>query len=373
MKARFAAVAMCCVAWAGASVVISRCAAAQQQVRDGQRDFDFEIGNWRTHIRRLAKPLTGSKEWVEYDGTSRVTKLWDGRANMVELDVAGPGGHIEGISLRVYMPKAHQWSLNYASRGSGELGVPTVGEFRNGRGEFYDQEDFGGRTILVRNVWKDITADAGTFEQSFSEDGGKTWEVNWVANDTRVKDEAEWAKLTGGKYNVDELAPPAASGDTRPPGQRDFDFELGSWNIHLKKLMNAGATGAAPQWVEFDGTSVTRSIWSARAQIEQFETADPVSHQKIEGITLRLWDAAGKQWRLYWWNSADGIGEAPTIGEVKDGRGDFYNQEVRDSRALFVRYEWTKMETGVPHFEQSFSWDGGKTWEVNWITDQRKR
>ena len=156
--------------------------------RDGQHDFDFEIGTWKTHLKRLLNPLTGSTTWVEYEGTTVVRKVWQGRANLVELVVDGPAGHFEGLSLRLYNPEARQWSLNFANARSGEMSQPTTGEFKNGRGEFYDQETFNGRAILVRFVISDITANACRFEQAFSDDGGKTWEVNWIATDTRMKD-----------------------------------------------------------------------------------------------------------------------------------------------------------------------------------------
>jgi hypothetical protein len=156
-------------------------------VRDGQHDFDFDIGVWKTHLRRLLHPLSGSTTWVELDGTTEVRKIWNGRANLAELETDAASGHLQVISLRLYDPKAHQWSLNAANVNAGTLGVPTVGEFKDGRGEFFDQETFNGRTILVRNVWSDISADRCRFEQSFSDDGGKTWEVNWIAIDTRVK------------------------------------------------------------------------------------------------------------------------------------------------------------------------------------------
>jgi hypothetical protein len=156
--------------------------------RDGQHDFDFEIGTWKTHLSRRLRPLTGSNTWVEYDGTTVVRKVWNGRANLVELDVAGAAGHIEALSLRLYNPESHQWSLNFANSSSGILSVPTIGEFKNGRGEFYDQESLNGRAILVRFVVSPITPDSVRFEQAFSDDGGKTWEVNWVATDTRVKE-----------------------------------------------------------------------------------------------------------------------------------------------------------------------------------------
>jgi hypothetical protein len=157
--------------------------------RDGRHDFDFSIGTWKTHLRRLQHPLTGSTTWVEYEGTTVVRKVWGGRANLAELEADGPAGHLEVLSLRLYDPVARQWSLNAANSRTGTFGTPTIGEFRNGRGEFYDQESFNDRTILVRNVWSDTTGDSIRFEQSFSDDGGKTWEVNWIAVDTRVKGE----------------------------------------------------------------------------------------------------------------------------------------------------------------------------------------
>lgn len=155
--------------------------------RDGQRDFDWEIGTWNTRLSRLQNPLTGSTTWVEYTGTTTVRKVWDGRANLAELAVEGPAGRLEGLSLRLYNPGSRQWSLNFANARGGTLGVPSVGEFRDGRGEFLSQEEFNGRTILVRFVISPVTADSYRFEQSFSDDGGRSWEVNWIATDTRVK------------------------------------------------------------------------------------------------------------------------------------------------------------------------------------------
>ena len=154
--------------------------------RDGQHDFDFEIGTWKTHLRRRLKPLTGSNEWMEMDGTTVVRKVWNGRGNLVELEVDAPSGHFEALSLRLYNPQSHQWSINYANAADGTLTQPAIGEFRSGKGEFYDQETFNGRAILVRFVISDITENACHFEQAFSDDGGKTWEVNWIATDTRV-------------------------------------------------------------------------------------------------------------------------------------------------------------------------------------------
>jgi hypothetical protein len=156
--------------------------------RDGRHDFDFEIGVWKTQLSRLQEPLSGSTRWLEYEGTTVVREVWEGRANLAELVATGPAGRIEALSLRLYNPESRQWSLNFANSAGGTLSPPAIGEFRNGRGEFYDQETLNGRAILVRFVISEITATSCRFEQAFSDDGGRTWEVNWIAIDTRVSD-----------------------------------------------------------------------------------------------------------------------------------------------------------------------------------------
>jgi hypothetical protein len=185
---------LCTLVFASIETSFAQSSAGQSQPsprpvpRDGQHDFDFEVGTWKTHLKRLLHPLTGSTTWVEYDGTSVVRKVWNGSANLLELEVDGPSGHIQALSLRLYNPEAHQWSLNFANSAGGAISQPTIGDFKNGRGEFYDQETLNNRAILVRFIISDITQNSCHFEQAFSEDGGKTWEMNWVATDTRIVD-----------------------------------------------------------------------------------------------------------------------------------------------------------------------------------------
>jgi hypothetical protein len=168
-------------------------------------------------------------------------------------------------------------------------------------------------------------------------------------------------------------APPTATTATQTrgspeEGQHDFDFELGSWKIHLKKLLHP-LTGSNA-WVEFEGTSVTRKLWDGRSQIEQFETDGAAGH--IEGMTLRLFNPQSHQWRLYWANSKVGVLDPPQIGQFTNGVGEFYAQDTVDGKVILVRFLWSKTTSASPHFEQSYSADGGKTWEVNWITDQTR-
>ena len=162
---------------------------ASSPVRDGQHDFDSQIGVWTPHISRLQHPLSGSTTWLKYEGRTVIRTVWNGRANLVELEADGTAGHIEVLCLRLYNPDTHQWSLNYANSKDGTLSPPVVGEFKNGRGEFYGQDQLNGKPIHVRNIISEMTPTSYHFEQAFSDDGGKTWEVNFVETLTRVKDD----------------------------------------------------------------------------------------------------------------------------------------------------------------------------------------
>jgi hypothetical protein len=163
-------------------------ASASASERDGQHDFDFEFGSWKVHNRRLLHPLAGSNDWVEFDGTVVARPVWGGRANMDEFEADSPSGRIEGMTVRTYNTKSHQWSLYWANQKNGVFSLPaTVGKFKDGRGEFYDQEDFNGTNIFVRYLWTLPSPDSPHWEQAFSVDGGKTWETNWVTDFTRVK------------------------------------------------------------------------------------------------------------------------------------------------------------------------------------------
>jgi hypothetical protein len=341
-------------------VLFAAAALAQSNVEqtadphDGQHGFDFEIGTWKIHLKRLLNPLTGSHQWVEFDGTSYTQKVWGGRANIEQFETTGSAGHIEGLTLRLYNPESRQWSLYWGTSKTGSLVIPTIGEFKNGQGEFYDQEAYKGRTILVRFIWSRITDNSAHFEQSFSDDGGKTWEVNWITDQTRI--------------SADEFKAQAESSTPKPDaqsqdGQHDFDFEIGSWKAHLKRRQHP-LTGS-DQWVEYDGTSVVKKLWNGRANFGELEVGNSDTH--IEGLTLRLFNPQSHQWRLYWANSKDGVLSPPAIGQYTNGRGEFFDQEDFNDKSIFVRFVFSDVSANSFQTEQSFSPDFGKTWEPNWI------
>jgi hypothetical protein len=160
---------------------------ASAEARDGQHDFDFMFGTFKIKVRRLKNPLHGSNEWYEMTGTTVCRPFWNGKGNIEEGQLDGPLGHMEAIMVRLYSPASHQWSLNWANQKNARFDVPTIGEFKDGRGEFYDMEPYEGRMILVRYLWMDTNTAAPHFQQSYSADGGKTWELNWDAYSTRVQ------------------------------------------------------------------------------------------------------------------------------------------------------------------------------------------
>jgi hypothetical protein len=158
------------------------------KAHDGAHDFDFLIGNWKAHVRRLPERLVSSNQWVEYNGISNHKKLLDSNANFEEFDVSGhePAQRIKAQTLRLYNPESRQWSIYPLDLDKGLLQMPpVVGEFNGKRGEFYNQQEWKGRSVLVRYVWQDLAPRSARMEQSFSADGGKTWEVNWICELTR--------------------------------------------------------------------------------------------------------------------------------------------------------------------------------------------
>jgi hypothetical protein len=156
--------------------------------RDGSHDFDFLIGDWKAHVKRLPDRLNNSNFWVVYDGISNHHKLLDSNANFEQFDVTSTDKklRIKAQTLRIYNPTTRQWSIYLIDLDNGTLDAPpVVGSFTGTRGEFFHQEQLRGRTILVRYVWLDISPKSARMELSYSPDGGKTWEVNWICELSR--------------------------------------------------------------------------------------------------------------------------------------------------------------------------------------------
>ncbi len=156
--------------------------------RDGQGDFDFFMGAWNSHHRRLRERLRGSTEWDEFDSTITARKILGGHGNMDEGVMERPGGPVYGMTIRLYNPETRLRSLYWLDSNSGTVQPPQIGRFDgHGRGEFYDREVIGDKVIISRFIWTVVSENACHWEQAFSADGGKTWETNWIIDHTRVQ------------------------------------------------------------------------------------------------------------------------------------------------------------------------------------------
>ena len=308
---------------------------------DGQHDFDFEIGRWKVHLERLVHPLTHSNTWTTLDGTSVVRPVWNGLANLGELKVDGPGGHIEGLSFRLYDPRARQWRIHWANSRDGVLGPAMVGSFSNGRGEFYDQEDFNGRAIFVRFIFSGLTEGSFKIEQAFSDDGGKSWETNWITTFTK-----------------DASAPPPRTSATLGDATDAFAFETGTWTMHERRLKDPFGNA---DWIEKDGsTHIVDPVWSGRASIGQLQL--PGATPAFAGSLLRTFNPTTKQWSMYWADRETGRVAPPLIGALENGRATFYAQTDVDGVTALVRLVYSDITRASFRTEQAYSLDGGIHW-----------
>ena len=154
---------------------------------DGRHDFDFWMGSWKVHNRYLKERLAGSTDWAEFEATSVARPLLEGLGNEDEFRTDYDGGFI-GMSFRFFDPETKTWSIYWAdSRRPGKLDPPVVGSFDGDTGSFQGADTFAGKPVLVRFEWSGVTTPTPRWEQAFSDDGGKSWELNWVMEFTRVE------------------------------------------------------------------------------------------------------------------------------------------------------------------------------------------
>ena len=312
--------------------------------RDGSHDFDFGGGLWRTHLKRRVHALSASNEFIELNGTVNTRAIWGGRAHLEQIEADGPNGHWQGLSLFLYNPASHQWSQTFVNSKSGTVDAGLVGSFKNGRGELFEADTLDGRAILVRGVWSDITPTSHRYQESYSDDGGKTWEV----------------ELTADKTKADPIAAPIV---TNTDGSHEFDFDFGTWRTHTSRL--AHPLSGSQEWVDSDGTTVITPIWGGRANIAE-HTAEPDGTP--QSLALYTFNPKKHEWNVNFATPSSGkLGSVPGLGRFKDGRVDFYDEEPIDGKQALVRFSVWGITPDSAQSEQAFSTDGGKTWETNWI------
>lgn len=288
------------------------------------------------------------------DGTVTVRKVWGGRAELEEIEADGPRGHWEGMSVFLYNPASHQWSQSFLNGKTPELGTPLIGDFHDGRADLFGQDTFKNQTILVHGVWSEIEPNSHTYEESYSNDSGKTWKFSFHADLTRD----EQAKDQDGTAIAD---PP--SDDAADAQQHAFDWDLGKWKVHSERLVHP-LTGSH-DWVQMDGITEVRKVWGGKANLAEYDATGTGGHVTLFG--LHWFNPATHEWNLDFATPQVGTLGIPGVGAFKDWRADFYDYEPIGGRSVLVRFSIWKITDDTAQSEQAFSTDGGKSWEVNWI------
>lgn len=144
-------------------------------------DFDFIIGHWNVHHRRLTTRLAECTEWIEFKGSTTTRKILAGFGNVEDNVLHFPEGTVRAAAFRSYDPASGSWAIWWLDgRAPHSVDVPVVGKFDGSVGLFFADDTFEGRPIRMRFIWQKHPGGNPTWEQAFSEDGGKTWETNWT-------------------------------------------------------------------------------------------------------------------------------------------------------------------------------------------------
>lgn len=325
---------------------------AQPAARDGSHDFDFNLGVWHTAIQRTPDPFSATPQVVTMSGIVTVRKVWGGRAQLEEIEADGPGGHWQGMTLFMYNPQAREWTQAFSDSANGSMSGALVGSFANGRGELYARDTFKSRTILVRGTWSEIEPASHRYEEAYSDDGGRTWKTAFSA------------KLTKADAAAAAQAAKAAAQDAQRDASHEFDFDIGTWKTHSRRLLRP-LTGSS-EWADLDGLTHVARVWGGRANLAEVKLQGVSG--PVEILSLRLYNPQSHQWSLNFANPRAGVLGVPNVGQFVNGRGDFYDYEEIDGRYVLVRFSIWPESKDAGRSEQAFSTDGGRTWEVNWTT-----
>lgn len=315
------------------------------------QDWAWLVGNWDVWHRRLKDRLAGSNEWQEFGGKSALWLVLGGLGTLDDNLIELPAGTYRAITLRTFDPATRQWTIWWLDGRTPRVDPPVIGKFSGSSGLFFGDDTFKGKPIVVRFRWLDIHSGRPHWEQAFSPDEGKTWEVNWENFFTRTQ-----PKPT-----------PLARLEDAP---RDFDFLVGTWQVHNRRLKQrlVGSTN----WEEFENSLVNWPVLGGFGNV-----GDNVFHAPggtYRGVSLRSYDRDTRQWLSWWVDDRNPTHlTSPLRGSFEDGVGTFIGDDVFDGKPIKVRSQWSRVTPTSARWEQASSIDGGRTWETNWISELSRK
>jgi hypothetical protein len=313
--------------------------------------WDWLAGNWDVWHERLKERLVGSTEWQAFAGKSAFWSTLAGLGNVDDNSLDLPTGVYRGLSVRAFDPKTNTWAIWWLDgRNPERIDPPVRGGFRGDEGEFIGQEIYKGTPVTQRFRWHEVRGKRPHWDQAYSTDGGKTWEINWRNYFTRT--------------SLTPASLPRIEGD--PPGARAFDFLVGSWRVKNRRLRQRFVNDR--HWDEYSSTLTNWAVLGGRGNVGDNFFEGPGAPYR--GMSLRAYNAERDEW-LSWWldgRSPADIGP-PVRGKFISRTATLIGDDTYQGKAIRVRSQWSRTDTDSPHWEQAASVDGGRTWETNWVAD----
>lgn len=325
-----------------------------KKVNTAVKDFDFLVGEWKVHHRRIDAK---SQKWVEFDGTCNNGNLTDGWVNFEEHELNAPNGTYNAIALRSYDAQTQQWTIRWLDSRypKGPLGQGVKGGFKNNIGTFYsDFKDNSGKATRVRFVWSEITADSARWEQAISLNAGKTWETNWIMQFQRSSNALEKTSFSNSVLK----------------GSRDFKFLSGNWQVRHQFLRPDSEDN---DWLESDGTCEHLEFTNGWANLDEYFVQAPTGAYRA--VALRAYNPEDKQWTIWWIDSRAPSNpiDPPVRGSFENGIGTFYSDDADDNgRQRRTRFIWSQITASTARWEQAHSYSAGKSWKTNWMMNFQK-
>jgi hypothetical protein len=312
-------------------------AAAGPAAADPATDWQWLTGNWDVYHERLRDRLVGSTTWDKFDGKSAFWHTMGGLGNVDDNLLHLPAGAYRAFSARTFDPATRQWAIWWLDgRTAGKLDPPVRGGFDGAEGEFYGSDVHKGTPVTVRFRWHDTRSARPWWDQAFSTDDRRTWEINWRNYFTRTSATATPVPLEG----------------PEDPAARDWKFLVGKWRVKNRRRARDGS------WEEFGSVLTNWPVMGGLGNV-----GDNVFHAPsgtYRGMSLRAYDADAKLWRSWW---VDGrtptdIG-TPVSGTFAHGVGTLADDSARST--------WSRVDSGAPRWEQAVR--SGGAWQTNWVAE----
>ena len=316
-----------------------------------EQDWNWLLGSWDVFHSRLKDRLVSSNEWQEFHGKSAFWTTMRGLGNVDDNSLQLPAGDYRGLSIRAFDPATSRWAIWWLDgRNPERIDPPVRGGFKGDEGEFIGTDIYKGTPVTVRFRWHEVRSKRPWWDQAFSTDGGKTWEINWRNYFTRTS--------SGG------IALPRLPEDL--PAARAWDFLQGKWQVRNRRLREKFV--GSQQWDEFGSTLNNWQVLGGRGNVSDIWFEEPGAPHGSTG--LRVYNDEKKEW-LYW--HLDGrtpTDMSPAVpGKFEPGTTTFRVSYPLRGRQVQVRSNWTRTNTTTPRCEQAESADDGKTWETTWIAE----